>query len=382
MKITIIGWYGTETIGDRAILAGLISFFNKSYNKFEIKLGSLYPFFSQRTIDEDSYLWEKIIGKKVEIDIFDSKLTSELDKAIYNSDLIIMGGGPLMHISEMYMIEYAFKKAKKLNKITGLMGCGVGPIFTNKFKKSLIEITNNSDLIILRDSASKENLKRIFKEFNKTYDFDSVNVSFDPAVECCIESDKYIENIKNNNIIINLREFPQDYSLDKSDSINEFLKFFIKKISRDYSEHVIQLIPMHYFYIGDDDRTFLNQIKFELNEKNIVVQNENLTLEETMGVYKNAYFNVGMRFHSIVLQTILSGKNFILDYTEPNKGKIFGFLEDIDSSDFYKNRYISLQDEINESNIVNDISNKFEINQSFISNKLLVYTEKLKEYRI
>lgn len=26
MKITIIGWYGTETIGDRAILAGLFSF--------------------------------------------------------------------------------------------------------------------------------------------------------------------------------------------------------------------------------------------------------------------------------------------------------------------------------------------------------------------
>ncbi len=44
MRILIIGWYGTETIGDRAILAGLISFFSKVYRCFEIKIGSLYPF--------------------------------------------------------------------------------------------------------------------------------------------------------------------------------------------------------------------------------------------------------------------------------------------------------------------------------------------------
>ena len=44
MKITIIGWYGTETIGDRAILAGLISIFNQAYDEFEVKLGSLNPF--------------------------------------------------------------------------------------------------------------------------------------------------------------------------------------------------------------------------------------------------------------------------------------------------------------------------------------------------
>ena len=41
MIITVIGWYGTETIGDRAILAGLISLFNKSYTYFEIKKNDL-----------------------------------------------------------------------------------------------------------------------------------------------------------------------------------------------------------------------------------------------------------------------------------------------------------------------------------------------------
>ncbi len=78
MKITIIGWYGTETIGDRAILAGLISFFDKSYVNFEIKLGSLYPFFSERTINEDYSFYKEIIRKDIKIDLFNSKDSKEL----------------------------------------------------------------------------------------------------------------------------------------------------------------------------------------------------------------------------------------------------------------------------------------------------------------
>jgi polysaccharide pyruvyl transferase WcaK-like protein len=53
VKITVIGWYGTETIGDRAILAGLLSLFDEVFGDFELKLGSIYPFFSERTLYED-----------------------------------------------------------------------------------------------------------------------------------------------------------------------------------------------------------------------------------------------------------------------------------------------------------------------------------------
>lgn len=381
MIITIIGWYGTETIGDRAILTGLISFFNKSYENFEIKLGSLYPFFSERTVSEDSSLWHKIIGKELKIDIFDSKDYSQLDKAIINSDLVIMGGGPLMHISEMYMIEYAFKRAKKLNTETGLIGCGVGPIFTKKFKKSLINIVQNSDLIILRDNASKKNLEDVFDEFNKTYDFNTVYISYDPAVECCLESNKFLGSEKSSDIIVNLREFPKDYSLEESNLINESLKEFINKLSQRYYDNKIVLMPMHYFYIGDDDRYFLNKIKFELNKDNIFVQNENLTLEKTMAIYKNGYFNVGMRFHSVVLQTILSAKNYVLDYTEPNKGKIFGFLKDIDNNGFYYDRYISLQENKANINIINNVEDEFFYDSEDVKKILNIYVQKLKEIK-
>lgn len=380
MKITIIGWYGTETIGDRAILAGLISFLNKSYKNFEIKLGSLYPFFSERTINEDYSFYQKIINKDIKIDIFNSKDSKELDIAIKNSDLVAMGGGPLMDLPELFMIEYAFKKAKKLGIKTALLGCGVGPLFHKKYRKSVLNISLNSDIIILRDNKSKDNLEEIYKDFNKLFNGKTIVTSYDPAVECTLEYNKLNKEEDDDYIAVNLREFPLEYSKhNDSKNINDELKSFIKSLAKKYPDREIRLIPMHYFYIGSDDRVFLNNIALDLKLENIKVQNPNLTLKETIEVYQNAYFNVGMRFHSVVLQTISSGKNYVLDYTEPKKGKIYGFLCDIDKDGFYDKRYISLQEDVITADIIENTDKKFEIDEKVITSRLDVYIKKLKE---
>jgi len=380
VKITIIGWYGTETIGDRAILAGLISFFNKTYDDFEIKLGSLYPFFSQRTINEDYSFYKEIIKKDVKIDIFNSKDSKKLLNAIKDSDLVAMGGGPLMDLSELFMVEYAFKKARKLGVKTALLGCGVGPLFHKKYRKSVLNISLTSDIVILRDTKSKDNLEDIYKEFNKSFDVNLVNTSYDPAVECTLEYNKLNTKENQEYIAVNLREFPLEYN-KQSDSanINEELKKFIKELALKYSDKEIRLIPMHYFYIGGDDRVFLNSIALDLKLENIKVQNPNLTLKETIEIYQNAYFNVGMRFHSVVLQTIASGKNYVLDYTEPKKGKIFGFLSDIDKDEFYTKRSISLQEDTITVDIIEEIDKKFDIDDFVVIDRLKIYIEELKE---
>ena len=382
MKITIIGWYGTETIGDRAILAGLFSFFAKVYDKFEINLGSLYPFFSERTINEDYSFYKEITSKDFKVEIFNSKESKELDSAIEKSDLVVMGGGPLMDLGELFMVEYAFKKAKKLGVKTALLGCGVGPLFHKKYRKSVLNIAQSSDVVILRDSKSKENLQDIYKEFNKYFDEKVVHTSYDPAVECTLAFNKLNTKDEKEYIAINLREFPLEYNKQKdSKNINNELKRFIKDVALKYSDKEIRLIPMHYFYIGNDDRVFLNSVGMDLNLENIKVQNSNLTLKETIAVYQNAYFNIGMRFHSVVLQTIASGKNYVLDYTEPKKGKIYGFLKDIDKVNFYESRYISLQEDEISSVILKDESKQFELNEDEINEHLEIYLKKLKEVK-
>ncbi len=384
MKIAIIGWYGTETIGDRAILAGLFSLFNKSFNKFEVFLGSLYPFFSERTINEDNSFWQKILEKNIEVKLFNSKSVSVLNSYIKKSDLIVMGGGPLMHIPEMAMIEYALKRAKNLGKKTALLGIGVGPLFKKKYKRCLIKIVKHSDLVILRDNISRSCLVDIYKEYNNKIKGDNIFTSFDPSVECAIRFNDLCKNNKRDDYIaINLRKYPEEYAnISNCKLIDNKIVELIKYISENYNDNLIKLIPMHYFHIGGDDREYLNEIKYKLNKENIFVQNSNLNLKETMQVYKNAHINIGMRYHSIVLQTVLRGNNYILDYTDPKYGKISGFINDIDKYGFYRDRYLSLQS-LDESNIKTlielSVKSVFDVDYNYLKMKLDIYIKKLKE---
>lgn len=361
MKITIIGWYGTETIGDRAILTGIISVLSHTYGNIEISIGSIYPFFTERTIKEDYGLWEKICNRKIQASIFDSKKSKELNYAIKNSEILVMGGGPLMHIEEMYMIDYAFKKAKKTSKKTIIFGSGIGPIFNKNYHKILISILKNSDIIYLRDSTSIKTLKTI-NGGSTIINNKNIYISHDPAIIPCLyyRESNFAKN--GNYIAINLREFSGSYSKNAINN-NEALIQFMKNIAED-NDTKINLIPMNYYSAGGDDRQYfhllLNNIK---NRQDFEVQDVPLNIEQTLSMFANAKLNVGMRYHSVVFQTIVNGNNYILDYTEPNIGKIAGFIYDIDKTNFYADRYINLQE--NQSLSFKLSTNKFNVNLKF-----------------
>ena len=110
----------------------------------------------------------------------------------------------------------------------------------------------------------------------------------------------------------------------------------------DQSQLPIHLIPMHNFFIGGDDRMILSDIVRKIGSERVSVIQTPLSLQETMSEYYNAAYCVGMRFHSILLQTVLNGKNYIVDYTNPNNGKIIGMMKKINMQGAYKNRYHSL----------------------------------------
>lgn len=251
-------------------------------------------------------------------------------------------------------------------------------MFHKQYRKSVLSIIEHSDLVILRDNKSKENLREIYREFEVSFP-EVILTSFDPAVECAVIANELHGKRDQNYVAVNLREFPLGYARNfDAQNINNQLCGFIAGLSDMFRDRTIRLIPMHYFHVGGDDRLFLNRIALELNRKNLVVQNSNLTLEDTIRVYRNAYFNIGMRFHSIVLQTIVSGRNFVLDYTEPGRGKICGFLSDIDKQGFYASRYISLQNDKLSTDAIHNVSSEFVYDERQICASLDIYVQKLR----
>ena len=387
MNLTVIGWYGTETIGDRAILAGLISRISNVVDVEKVLIGALNPFFTERTILEDADFIMKISNKKIKVQCFNSKSVPEMNQAIIRTDLLIMGGGPIMEIQDLFMLEYAFQYAKQKNKKTGIMGCGFCPLYSKKFKKSALSILRNSDKVIFRDTIARNNALNLINEYGDgKIDTKTLAIGLDPAIETAL---KYLEiknssHMRNNKsrIVVNLRDLPRVYDKQqKKESIHKFLISTLDKIAGENSDKELLLVPMHYFRDGNDDRDYLNHIMLNtLGKTNIKVQNNVLTLEDTFDVFFSAYATIGMRFHSVVLMTILNKNNFILDYTDSQTGKIIGFLKDVDKFNFYTNRYINLHNidknyEVNWKLNNNDV---FDYDKNLIEVKLSVYDNEIK----
>lgn len=363
VKIVIIGWYGTETIGDRAILAGVIRILFSAFKDIEIKLGSILPFFTERTLTEDREFLESCSRQaKLSLSLFDSSKSKELDTAVHWADYVVIGGGPLEDIPSMFMLEYALKKAKKLHKKTLLLGCGIGPLYKKIYQKSMIQIVNHADVAVFRDEISKQEYMRLSGRKK-----DCVS-AIDPAVFALshYKSCHTLDNEQNKRVVISVREFTSEYKMNKKVDVKDVNKKILKHIERvqQQTQLDVLLLPMHYFGIGDDDRYFMNDFRFMHSNEQIVVQNRALSMEETMKVFSESEICIGMRFHSVVFQTLLNGRNMIWDYTDPDTGKVGAFIKQVNGDEFYRNSYLNLQ---------RDTENKTELPETaFVIDKQLI----------
>lgn len=339
MEITIIGWYGTETIGDRAILAGIIRVMSEVFPSYSIRLGSLYPFYTERTLHEDQGFYNEVsLNKLLSIAIFDSKDPVQLRNNIKHSDLLVVGGGPLMDLKEMNMLEYAFLFAQKRNVKTMLLGCGWGPLKNKNIIEIAARLVELSDGVVFRDEVSLNQCLNICPE----YSF-KINSSIDPAFFACDYFNHHIgEEREQGHIAINFRDvsLEGDHYTGKKVS-EEMLCELVRDIAKQ-TELPVNLIPMHNFFIGGDDRVILNRVASKVALTNVKVIQSPMSLYDTMGQYYHAKLCVGMRFHAVVLQTMLNGNNYVVDYTDPSTGKIVGMMKQMNIEDHYRNRYYSL----------------------------------------
>lgn len=371
VKVLITGWYGTETLGDRAILASLLQDLSWTDTEVDISISSIYPFFSLHTLSEDHEFYrdvmdipEHVINR---IKLVDARNPAELRRCILESDLIVVGGGPFDQIAQMDMLEYEFKLAKRKSIATLVYGCGINVLKDERYKKCLGGILKNADSIILRDAKSAELATRYASDKSV---IDRLEIAIDPAVfaalayleakksHCKIGDDEYVA--------INLREYPKIYDTERDETdIDESAIQVLNGIGFDGKA---RFVPMHTFCTGGDDRLVgckaRRKVDFEME-----VLNKPLNLMQTMKEYACAKACVGMRFHAVVFQTILNGNNYILNYTDSRYGKIPGFIDAVGGIDFYSTRSANLQS--GDDSHITYSENRF----SFDANRILGYRE-------
>jgi polysaccharide pyruvyl transferase WcaK-like protein len=290
MNICIVGWYRTETVGDRAILDGIFQIFQRRYNTFQVSIGSLYPILTERTLILDKNIF-CMNSPGIKLGYFDVRRKMDLLYNIKNCQYCIMGGGPIMDLDELNIVLFAFRSAKKLKKKTILFGCGLGPLRQKYYQILAKKIFTCSDLIIFRDTAALTTSRNIFgDEF-----LEKCHALFDPAI---LSVGQYLK-IKNTSVrnkddlVINFREFPNGY--ENYSTTTEDLCTLTKRAANQLEK--VTLVPMHTFFIGGDDRKYLTKIAFTVNKKNVIVLHEPLNIHETFSLFADANTCIGMRYH-------------------------------------------------------------------------------------
>lgn len=319
-KIMICGWYGTETLGDKAIIGGIISSLRLIFgSQISISVASLFPYITEMT--------------RTQMPEFNNVSVVSLDEAvatISKQDILLFGGGPMMAINELAPMQVLFERAKDAGVVTVAASVGVGPLGGAWFNDSISKILKLCDARIYRDKKSLDVASYL------GVDVANDIVAEDPAFTWLKAfADRGIDSAGDEKILLlGLRDFPyRQYASDveKSEALrikegyeNSVVKALEALIDLD-PEWRIQPLPMCTNHFGDDDRWFYRKL-FRGNKKlkpylDYSLLGRELPPSEYVASFKKANVLLGMRFHSIVFGLGLDVRTVAIDYTM-GKGKV------------------------------------------------------------
>lgn len=322
-KVMICGWYGTETLGDKAILAGIVE--------------SLSDFFDSEVIISvvslNVYLTDITKSQMEELRDINVLNLEQAISSVANYDYLFFGGGPMMAINELAPMQVLFERAKQGNVKTVAAGVGVGPLGDAWFNTSIANILKLCDARIYRDENSLSIAKSI--DVNVVSD----HVAEDPALSWLKKFKKLAITSETSSksekvILLGLRDFPyQNYATDltcdeallvKSNYEASVVEALESLIAND-NGWIIKPLPMCTNHFGDDDRWFYRKL-FRNNKVlkpylNYELLGRELSPNEYVAEFKSADLLLGMRFHSVVFGLGLGVRTIALDYTM-GRGKV------------------------------------------------------------
>lgn len=324
-RVLIVGWFGTETAGDKAILASVVQRLKlRSQPPENIILASLHPFVSRHTLKE--------LGIP-ELQIVET-FSPEFMESCRSCDEVVVGGGPLMDLEILNHILFAFIEARRRNGLTRVEGCGIGPLSDPRFIPVVREILRLANVRTLRDKASAF---RCRNEFGL-----SSEVVEDPAIDFVRAWMRQSPDANRNSqvdVACFLRAWGEDYRGDLSPSQfvlnrNAFELGLVNSLSSLIHKWGLRmaLYPMHSFSVGGDDRNFNRRLARRMHEGRtfpagaLTVERLPMAPAEILTAMKASKLNVCMRFHSVVFAQTLGVPYIAIDYT--GGGKIRAFLEE------------------------------------------------------
>ena len=311
-KITVLGNFSGRNAGDAAILGCLLKDITDLYSDVKFYIPTINTkfvseAFGQYNVKPVSLLPWNFSVKILGVPVFTTTLSSDLilvtdailfDRKLYN---------PLFNY--LWTLSKLLPMARKKGIPVVLYNSSLGPVTRPAGRKSLQNVVNSADMIILRDAESVELLKK-------------ENISHPPLKEGadCALNAKAVNGVR-------FQEICTDEDLFQSDrpvigfNVNSYVDAFVRKNGKNFGrENLVDLyaqtvdrtienlhVDIVFVETQHMDMGIANEVlaKIKNTEHVRLVSNKKYSYEDICSILQRFELFVGMRTHSLILSSAM-----------------------------------------------------------------------------
>jgi polysaccharide pyruvyl transferase WcaK-like protein len=324
--VLIMGWYGRETTGDKAILASLLH--NIAGESVRIFKSTYDVDYSRQTLNEIEAPTVRCLPNDI----------ASFLKALDGVDVVVIGGGPLKESGQMFEWSMRVALAKSLGKKIMVYGCGIGPLHSAQVRQHVAQILRLADRITLRDAIAVKNAIEL------GIPADRITLAADPAMGLLIPSVRFAgPNVEPLRIGVSLRDLSKHYAPTGRKSEASRQESALHDAARRTVRRVLQMHPTHVVLVpmalrpDDDDRVVLRQLQTGLgHDPRISLIEDYASPAALLEHFKRFDFFVAMRFHSAVFAMLSQVPLVAIDY-DSQGGKTTGLMQAMGLSEYVLN---------------------------------------------
>ena len=318
--LTFGGWFGSENIGDSAILIGLREILQNTVPDAELTALSISPEYTMKTCDVLSVRLQSprnLLNRTVR----EKYWTIFRDSDVY----ILTGGTPIYDYGHMSrIIHLGIPNLQR--KVLICFGIGVKPLKTLHGRHLVSRLLSNASLISTRDRSSQRTLSNLLgRKISLTGD---TALYMEPAKRREVEP--ILDKIGRDRPIVAF--CPRYLSLREKWHYHEPLTMSDIRIIRhslaktaDYLNRKgfnVVFIPFHKVGI-DNDYTEIEKIRMLMKTEHSTVLKEELTPQVMMKLLGYMELVIGLRLHSLVFAATMGTPFSSISYDT----KIVGFMD-------------------------------------------------------
>jgi polysaccharide pyruvyl transferase WcaK-like protein len=315
--VLLLGWYGTETTGDRAILGGIIDQVREVDPSLVIAVASYDRFLTEETVVQ---LGES--GRGVQV------VTLQEARGLVRFGhlrFVAIAGGPLMDLGALSDLVDIFVLATQAGIPRLILGCGVEALESRWSKRQVGRLLSASSAILVRDSRSAKMARLLGAQV-------PVQQVLDPAF-LWLDAWRRRSNIMPAPLghwLLAARQWPARQfgaklsHADRSDLARR-AHLQLLQIAAAFPMP-LKPLAMNSYAVGGDDRFYLRRL-FQGRDEMSTFSWDHLTLNQTAASVGSSSGVVAMRFHSNVFALALGRPVIPIDYTRG--GKIAALYSDL-----------------------------------------------------